>query len=66
MKVKLVRGVFIGKTPRVKGDLLDVEDRFARELVAMGKAEYVDESAAVSRGPMTTKTAEALTAGGGK
>lgn len=62
MKVKLIRGVFIGREAHKKDAEIEVTDDFGRALVAMKKAVILTGEAA-ARGPMTTTTAASLTGG---
>jgi hypothetical protein len=59
MKVKVVRGFVIGGKTYLPDDkkpvVVNVDDNVAKGLVASGKAEFVDKSAAPA-GPMTTES----------
>jgi hypothetical protein len=60
--IRCTRNVGIRGTSFALGDVLDVPDQEARNLVVMGKAVYVDPPPVVS-GPLTTVTAAALVHG---
>jgi len=62
VKVKVTRAFLMGGAVQEVGTFLDVPDKLARELRALGKAEPAQEMPAQS-GPMTTETAAVVVKG---
>lgn len=62
MKVKVTRAFLQGGAVQDVGKVLDVPDKLARELFALGKAEPAQALPAQS-GPMTTETAAVVVKG---
>ena len=63
MKVKVLRAFFYEKKVHAVGKTLDVADGFAREQLAIGRVEIVDDKPTAARGPMKSADS-ALVAGG--
>ena len=66
MRVEVTRAFYWEGQVRQTGTVLDVSDRQAGELAAMGKAKPVQSSAPAARGHMTTERTDGLGAGGRK
>jgi hypothetical protein len=62
LKIIVKRAFLTGGVVQEEGKSLDVPDRLARELIAIGKAEPAQDMPAQS-GPMTTETAAVVVKG---
>lgn len=65
MRIEVVRAFFWEGAARPVGEVLEVTDRQARELAAMGKAKPAADEAPLASpgGPMTTESAGELISG---
>lgn len=55
MRVKVIRSFRVGEKIFEKDKVVNIEDNYAREVIASNKAEKVDKEQE-SSGPMTTKS----------